>query len=113
MSEISGLEQALMKQFPHGATKEEVGNFLKLLKRRESYREELLNMAAQLAESGLDANDGNSSAESQSDADESVSLKKTISRTIRTSSGKSEEVESTPSSAPEEAEEADAAVETE
>jgi hypothetical protein len=40
-SEISGLEMALLKQFPHGATKEEIANFLKLLKRRESYKEEL------------------------------------------------------------------------
>ena len=84
-SEISGLEMALLKQFPHGATKEEIANFLKLLKRRESYKEELLNMATALAESGLDEtdDDDSDSAPDHSDSDEGASLKKTISRTLR------------------------------
>jgi len=82
-SEISGLEMALLKQFPHGATKEEIANFLKLLKRRESYKEELLNMATARAESGLDETDDDDSAPDQSDSDEGAVLKKTISRTLR------------------------------
>ena len=86
-SEISGLEMALLKQFPHGATKEEIGNFLKLLKRRASYKEELLNMATALAESGLDEadddDDDSDSAPDQNDSNEGASLKKTISRTLR------------------------------